>query len=82
MLPYIAVRKPNKYEVENFEQISLISKFDWDPYDKRGSFSKIESHSNDIESVLESFEGTDPISAELSCLSLGDMISYTPVLHQ
>ena len=40
-----------------------------------------------IESVLEWFEGTDPISAELSCLILGVMILGvmildTPVLHQ
>ena len=48
---------------------------------EKGGVSKIEAHSNDIESVLELFEGTDPISYELLCLSLGAMISDTPVLH-
>ena len=31
---------------------------------------------------MEPFEGTYPISSELSCLSLGAMISDTLVLHQ
>ena len=35
-----------------------------------------------IESVLESFEITYPILADISCLSLGAMISDTPVLYQ
>ena len=55
MLPCIAVYKPTKYEVGNCEQISLTSKFDWGPYGKGVSFSKDEAHSNDIESILESF---------------------------
>ena len=53
VLPCISVNKPTKYEVENCEKISLTSKFDWDPYGKGGSFSKVESHLNDIEPVLE-----------------------------
>ena len=82
MIPYIAVRRPTKYEVENCERISLTSKFDWDIFVKGGIFSKVEYHLNNIESVLESFEVTDPISENLSCLSLGAMISDTTVLHQ
>ena len=62
MLPCIAVRKPTNYEVENGERIALTSKFDWGSYGKGGSFSKVEAHSNGIESVLESFEDTYPIS--------------------
>ena len=53
IFPCITVHKPTKYEVENCEQIALTSKLDWDAYGKWGSFSKVESHSNDIESVLE-----------------------------
>ena len=37
---------------------------------------------NDIDLVLESFEGTYRISNKLSCLILGSMISDIPVLHQ
>ena len=48
----IDVRKLTKYEVENCEQISLTSKFDWGPYGKGGGVSKVESHSNYIELVL------------------------------
>ena len=66
MLTYIAVRKPAQYEVENCEQISLPSKFHWDPYVKGGILSKVESHSNDIDSVMESYEGKYPILAEIS----------------
>ena len=82
VLPWIAVLKPTKYEVENCEWIALTSKFYLDSYVKGGSFSKVEAHSNDIESVLESFEDTDLISSELSCLILGAMISDTTVFHQ
>ena len=53
VLPWIAARKPTKYQVESCEKIALTSKFDWDPYGKRGSFYNAEAHSNDIESVLE-----------------------------
>ena len=60
----------------------MTSEFDWDPYDKVESFSKAGARMNDIESVVESFEVENPISAELSYLILGDMISDTPVLHQ
>ena len=73
VLPWIAARKPTKYQVESCEKIALTSKFDWDPYEKGGIFSKVEAHS---------FEGTDPISDDLSCLSLGAMILDTPVLYQ
>ena len=66
VLPCIAIRNPTKYEVENCERIALTSKFDWDPYVKGGSFSKVEYHSNDNELVLESFEGTYPISSKIS----------------
>ena len=52
----------------------MTSKLDWYTYGKGGSFSKVESHSNNIELVLESFEGTHHISDELSCLSIGAMI--------
>ena len=52
VLPCISVRKPTKYEVENYEQIALVSKFNCDPYGKVGSLYKVESHLNDIESVL------------------------------
>ena len=60
----------------------MTSKFDWGIYGKGGSFSKVEDQSNNIELVMESFEVTDPISAELSCLRLGDTILDTPVLHK
>ena len=43
---------------------------------------RVESHFNNIESVLESFEGTYTISADISYLSLGAMVLDTPVLHQ
>ena len=49
----IAVHLPTKYEVEYCEQVSLTSKFDWYPYGKGGSFSKLEAHSNYIYLVLE-----------------------------
>ena len=49
----IAVRKPTKYEVKNYDQISLTSKFYWDHYGKGGSLSKVETHSNNIELVLK-----------------------------
>ena len=60
----------------------MSSEIYWDPYRKGGSFSKVEYHLNNIESVLESFEGTYPISSKLSCLSIGAMISDTPILYQ
>ena len=44
VLPCIAVRKPNNYEVEHCEWISLTSKFNWGPYGKVGNFSKVEAH--------------------------------------
>ena len=50
--------------------------------EKGGSFPKVKYPSNDIDSVLESFEGTYTISAEILCLSLGAMILDTPILHQ
>ena len=34
MLPHLAICRPTKYEVENFEKIALTSKFDWDTYGK------------------------------------------------
>ena len=82
VLACIAVRKTIKYKVVNCEQIDLTSKFNRDPYGKVGSFSKVEAHLNDIESVLESFEGRYPILDELSCLSLEAMISHYPVFCQ
>ena len=65
VLPCIAVCIPNQYEVENCERIALTSIFDWGPYGKREIFYKVEACLNNIESVLESFKDTDPISAEL-----------------
>ena len=82
VIPFIVVCKPTKYNVEYCKRISLTSKSDLDPYGQWGSFSKVEAQSNGIESVIESFEGTDPISANLSYLSLGVMISDTPVFHK
>ena len=82
ILPCIALRKSTKYDIGNCEQIALPSKFDWYPYGKGGSFPKVEDPSNDIDSVMESFEGTYTISAEISFLSLGAMILNTPILHQ
>ena len=38
--------------MEICERNALTSKFYWDPYGKGGSSSKVESHWNDIESVL------------------------------
>ena len=52
VLPCIAVHKPTKYEVKNCGKIPFTSTFYWDPYGKEGSFSKVESPSNDIESVI------------------------------
>ena len=46
------------------------------------SFSKVEAHSNDIEYILESFEGTDNISSEFSCSILGAMMLDIPVFNQ
>ena len=60
----------------------MTSKFDCDPCGKGGIFSKVKARSNDIESILESFEGTYPISYEISCLILGDMILDNTVLYQ
>ena len=34
VLPCIYVRRPTKYEIENCDQITLTSKFDWNPYEK------------------------------------------------
>ena len=82
VLPSISIHKPTNYEIENCEKIALTSKPDWDPYGKGGSFYKVEAHLNDIEAVMESFEGTDNISSKISCLSIGAMIFDTPVLHQ
>ena len=42
----------------------------------------VEAHLKAIELFLESFEGTYPISSDISYLSLGVMISDNPVLHQ
>ena len=81
MITCIAIRRPIKYEVENCEQITLTSKFDWDTYGKGGSSSKVEAQSNIIELVLESFEGTYPISSDISGLIIGSMIYDTPVFH-
>ena len=66
VLPCTAFHIPAKYKVKTFEQIDLTSKFNWDTYGKRGSFSKVEYQYNAIYSVLESFEGKDNISAKLS----------------
>ena len=52
VLPCTEECKTTKYEVENCKQIAVTSKFDWDPYGKGESFSKVEAHYNDIESVL------------------------------
>ena len=49
VIPGIVVCRPTKYKVENCEQIFLTSKFDWDPYVKGGSFSKVEDNLNGIE---------------------------------
>ena len=66
MIPCISVRKLTKYKIENCERIALTSKSDWGTYRKGGILSKVEASLNNIQSVMESFEGTDPISAELS----------------
>ena len=60
----------------------MTSKVYWGIYGKRGIFFKVESHLDDIESVPESFGGTDHIFDELSCLILGAMVVDTPVLDQ
>ena len=60
----------------------MTSKLYWFSFGKGGSSYKVEHHLNDIELIIESFEGTYPISANLSYLSLGVMISDTPVFHQ
>ena len=67
-------QKTTNYKVDNFEKIDLNSKLDRYTYGKGGSFSKVESHSNNIELVLESFEGRHHISDKLSCLSIGPII--------
>ena len=82
VLPFLGIRKPTRYKIENCNQIPLPSKFYWDSFGKGRILSKVEAHLNDIESVLEYFEDTDPISSKISCLSLGVMISDTPVFHQ
>ena len=53
VLPCITVCRPTKHEVENYEQIALTSKLDWDPYGKGEILSKAEAHLIHIESVLE-----------------------------
>ena len=82
VLPRRANRRLTKYEVENCVQIALTWKLDWDFYVKGGSLSNFEAHLNNIELVLEPFEGADTGSADLSCLSLSAMISDTPILHR
>ena len=46
---------------------------------EKGGVSKVEAHSNDIESVLELIEGTDPISHRLALRSEeleGDFVTF------
>ena len=72
VLPWIAVRKPTKYKVESCELIALTSEFYWDTYGKGGSLSKVEATWMLLNRFYNHLKVTYPISAELSCLSLGN----------
>ena len=77
VLPYIAVRRPTKEELQFAPRRTLTSRDLWDPFLLGGSFSRLASSATDsnqlyIQSLLEE---TDPISSQLMNFHMAQVMS-------
>ena len=46
VLPYIPVRRPTPFEIENSMRLELTSRDDWDPYHLQNKWAAVNSHSS------------------------------------
>lgn len=76
VLPYIPVRRPTNEEVSQCPRVELTSRFEWDPFLPRSSFSamKGEDVDSDLLYVQHHLVDTDPIMANIMSLFLVDVI--------
>ena len=76
VLPCISIRRPTAHELATCERLQLSSKYDWDPYKFKSSFCATSTRNNDIfEMYLDYNDNTDPISSELSFMSINTFIA-------
>ena len=75
VLSYLPVRRPTPQEIDSCTKFPISSIYDWDPYKIGGNFSQVLSNNGNISSIIEEFESSDPISTELSYITLNSVIS-------
>ena len=81
VLPYIPVRRPTPFEIENCPRIALTSRDLWDPSLVNASFtqSSVLHHVN-MQHLTSTIDYGDPISANLMSTGLDVFLSQSPLI--
>ena len=74
-LPYLPVRRPTKWEIDNCPRLQLSDRVPWDPFSLKNSFCA--TSFNDGENIIDSLDDVDPISAELMSTQLYNVLSMS-----
>ena len=77
VLPYMPVRRPTPFEIENSMELRLTSRDDWDPYHLQNQWEAVNSHS----SPHTLYTDADPISIELMSCRIVERAASHQLLH-
>ena len=76
VLPYLPVRRPTSDEIEICKRIEFTSRYEWDPFKERSSFSAIKGIDVDNNQLYidHNLLDADPISSNIMSLLLVDIL--------